>query len=126
MRTRQLAAFWAFLLTAIAGGFAVAAAHSFPSKETPAAGQTLTTAPTAISIEFDAPIEGLFARLEVVGADGRNRAVGAPEVSADGHTLSVKLSALTPGEYTVNWAVVCIDTHHTNGSYGFTVAGGGS
>ena len=74
-------------------------------------------------IDFDAPIEKLFAKLEVKGADGKNEA-GAPQVSDDGHQLSVKGRALKPGDYTVKWAVVCIDTHHTEGSYTFSVANG--
>jgi len=47
-------------------------------------------------------------------------------VSDDGRQLSVKVWGLKPGNYTVKWAVVCIDTHHTEGSYTFTVAGAGS
>ena len=33
--------------------------------------------------------------------------------------MSVKVPALKPGDYTVKWAVVGIDTHHTEGSYTF-------
>jgi copper resistance protein C len=102
----------------------VASAHSFPDKETPAAGQRVASSPSEVVIGFDAPIEKLFAKLEVVGSDGQNLAVGAPQVSDDGTQLSVKLGALKPGDYTVKWTVVCIDTHHTNGSYTFTVANG--
>ncbi len=36
-----------------------------------------------------------------------------------------KVKPLTPGDYTVKWAVVCIDSHHTQGSYVFTVGKGG-
>jgi methionine-rich copper-binding protein CopC len=52
-------------------------------------------------------------------------ATGQPEVSSDGRILSVKVKPLKPGDYTVNWAVVCIDSHHTQGSYVFTVGAGG-
>ncbi len=105
---------------------AITAAHSFPEQETPSAGQKVASPPPEVVIKFDAPIEKLFAKLEVTGADGTNQAVGAPQVSDDGIQLSVKLGALKPGDYTVNWAVVCIDTHHTEGSYTFSVANGGS
>jgi methionine-rich copper-binding protein CopC len=114
-------------LVAIAVGIPrVVAAHSFPDKETPSAGQRVASPPPAIVIHFDAPIEKLFAKMEVTGADGKNQAVGAPQVSDDGRELSVKVGALKPGDYLVKWAVVCIDTHHTLGSYTFTVANGGS
>jgi len=108
-------------------GYSILAwAHSFPMEESPAAGQQLGTAPSEVTIKFDAPIEKLFAKLEVTGAGGQNLALGAPQVSDDGIRLSVKVPALKPGDYTVKWAVVCIDTHHTEGSYTFTVASGGS
>jgi copper resistance protein C len=99
-------------------------AHSFPEKESPSAGEKVAAPPSEVSIDFDAPIEKLFAKLEVTGADGQNLAAGAPQVSDDGRQLSVKVGSLKPGDYMVKWAVVCIDTHHTNGSYTFTVANG--
>jgi methionine-rich copper-binding protein CopC len=103
-----------------------ASAHSFPQEQSPAAGQTLATAPPNVSIKYDAQIEHLFAQLHVVGADGNDVVAGSPEISGDGYTLTVKVPPLKPGEYTVKWSVVCIDTHHTQGSYSFSVAGQGS
>lgn len=116
----------AALLAIVLSNPIAARAHSFPEKETPSAGQKVASPPSEIVIGFDAPIEKLFAKLEVAGANGANEAVGAPQVSDDGRQLSVKVGALKPGDYTVKWAVVCIDAHHTNGSYIFTVANGGS
>jgi methionine-rich copper-binding protein CopC len=110
-------------------GFVIASylvAHSFPQGESPAAGQTVSSMPPRVTIKFDAPVESLFAQLEVLSVDGQNEAVAAPEVSDDGRTLSVKVAVLKPGNYIVKWAVVCIDTHHTSGSYDFTLAGTGS
>jgi methionine-rich copper-binding protein CopC len=101
-------------------------AHSFPEKESPSAGQKVAAPPSEVVIDFDAPIEKLFAKLEVTGADGQNLAAGPPQVSDDGIRMSVKVPVLKPGDYTVKWAVVGIDTHHTEGSYTFTVASGGS
>jgi len=114
-------------LAAIALGIPlVVSAHSFPAKETPSAGQQITSPPSEVVIQFDAPIEKLFAKLEVTGADGANLAEGSPQISDNGIRMSVKVPALKPGDYTVKWAVVGIDTHHTQGSYTFTVANGGS
>ena len=101
-------------------------AHSFPDKETPSAGQRVTSPPSQVVVHFDAPIEKLFSKLEVTGPDGKNEAMGAPEVSDDGRELSIKVGVLKPGDYQVKWAVVCIDTHHTQGSYTFSIANGGS
>src|ERR1700675_1579712 len=83
----------------------VAAAHSFPESETPSAGQKIASAPPEVTINFDAPIEKLFAKLEVTGADGKNEAAGAPQISDDGRHMLVKVVSLKPGEYTVKWAV---------------------
>jgi len=102
-----------------------ASAHSFPERESPAAGQTLTSPPTEVTIKYDAPIEKLFAKLEVLDADGKSQVVGEPVYGSDGTTLSIKLAPLKPGGYTVKWAVVCVDTHRTQGSYTFTVGSGG-
>jgi len=113
------------LLAAGAAGPLAALAHSFPQEETPSAGQRLSSPPSAIMSKFDAPIEKLFAKLDVLDAEGKSEAVGQPQVDPSALTLSVKLAALKPGDYTVKWAVVCIDSHHTEGSYVFTVAGGG-
>jgi len=104
----------------------VASAHSFPESETPSAGQKVSSPPAEVTINFDAPIEKLFAKLEVAGADGKNEAAGAPQISDDGRHLSVKVASLKPGDYTVKWAVVGIDTHHTEGSYTFSISSGGS
>jgi copper resistance protein C len=110
----------------IAGAVGRAAAHSFPEEQHPAAGQKLAASPSEIRIKFDAPIEKLFAKMQVLDASGKDHVVGAPQVSSDGVELSSKVAPLAPGEYTVRWAVVCVDTHHTEGSYNFTVGGGGT
>ena len=124
MKISRICVFVAALLAIMSGYSIVAWAHSFPDKEMPSAGQKVATPPSEVVIDFDAPIEKLFAKLEVTGADGQNLATGTPQVSEDGIRLSVKVGALKPGDYLVKWAVVCIDTHHTNGSYTFTVANG--
>jgi methionine-rich copper-binding protein CopC len=126
MKTSRLCVSAGALLAIMTGYSIVASAHSFPDKEMPSAGQQVASSPSEVVIDFDAPIEKLFAKLEVTGTDGQNLAAGAPHVSDDGRQLSVKVGALKPGDYTVKWAVVCIDTHHTEGSYTFTVANGGS
>jgi methionine-rich copper-binding protein CopC len=127
MKTRKLALFGTCLLSLfVTVAIARAAwAHSFPEEQNPGAGQTLAAAPSAVSIKYDAPIEHLFAKLQVVDRLGNDLATGQPEVSSDGRILSVKVKPLTPGDYTVKWAVVCIDSHHTQGSYVFTVGKGG-
>ena len=116
----------ALMMAALAVLARAAAAHSFPEEQHPSAGQKLSAPPSEIQIKFDAPIEKLFAKLQVIGVDGKDYVIGEPLICDDGIELSSKLATLKPGEYTVKWAVVCIDTHHTQGSYSFTVTGGGA
>jgi methionine-rich copper-binding protein CopC len=120
-RTLLLFAIYVFAFVTIVA--VEASAHSFPQEQSPAAGQTLAMAPSDVSIKYDAPIEHLFAKLEVLDESGSNVAVGQPDVGPDGRTLYIKVNSLKPGEYTVKWSVVCIDTHHTQGSYTFSVSG---
>jgi len=68
------------LLAASAAGPLAALAHSFPQEETPSAGQRLSSPPFAITIKFDAPIEKLFAKLDVLDAEGKSETLGQPQV----------------------------------------------
>jgi copper resistance protein C len=102
----------------------VARAHAFPQAEQPMVGSTVTSPPAQVSIRFDAPIEPAFSKLEVFSGGNQNEDDDEPQVSADKRTLTVKLKALKPGDYTVKWRVVAEDGHATEGSYIFTVAGG--
>jgi methionine-rich copper-binding protein CopC len=121
MKTLTNLLFTALLIVLMIAAAPAVWAHSFPEQESPAAGETVAAPPANIAIKYDAPIESLFDSLRVLDAAGQDKAAGAPQVSADGHELSVPVTALDPGQYTVKWRVVCIDTHHTEGSYTFTV-----
>lgn len=100
----------------------IASAHAFPKRENPAAGATLNSPPSQVTIDFDAPIEKLFAKLTVLDSSGRNLA-SEPVVGDAGKRLSAALPLLKPGDYKVAWSVVCRDSHRTEGSYQFTVSG---
>jgi methionine-rich copper-binding protein CopC len=121
MSARKLLTIAVPVLVALVSATRIAWAHSFPEQENPAAGATLAAPPAQVSIKYDAPIEKLFDSLQVLDSTGQDKAAGSPQVSADGYQLSVPVAKLTPGDYTVKWRVVCVDTHHTEGSYTFTV-----
>jgi methionine-rich copper-binding protein CopC len=71
---RKIAALALLAATLIGPGPPVAAwAHAFPSAEQPLVGSTVTTPPARVTIMYDAPIESLFARLEVLNAAARTR-----------------------------------------------------
>ena len=69
---------------------------------------------------FTEPIEPAFCRLEVMDAAGERVDTPAPEHPAP-DVLRVALPSLAPGEYTVHWAVVSVDTHPTEGHFTFSV-----
>src|SRR6266850_409636 len=126
MTTLKMYIFAAAVVAIAMSNAIVTSAHSFPESQTPSAGQKVSSPPAEVTINFDAPIEKLFAKLEVTGADGKNETAGAPQISDDGRHMSIKVASLKPGYYTVKWAVVGIDTHHTEGSYTFSISSGGS
>src|SRR5256885_17074423 len=91
----------------------VALAHAMPEAEDPKVGSTVTVPPQQVAIRFDAPIEALFSRLDVLNNSGQSEGQGVPQVNADTRTLTVPLKSLPPGEYTVKWSVVAKDGHRT-------------
>jgi methionine-rich copper-binding protein CopC len=98
-------------------------AHAFPSSERPMVDSTVKSPPAEVDIHFDNPVEAMFAHLQVSDRSGADVTADAPAVSKDGLTLSVKLKPLTSGKYAVKWSAVAKDSHRTEGSYSFTVAG---
>jgi copper resistance protein C len=111
---------------ALLGAFVLApppvAAHAFPASEEPLVGSTVATAPSEVAIVFDAPIEAMFSKLEVLSARGDEEDAAPPVLDKNRRRLSVKLRPLGPGDYTVKWVAVAEDGHRTQGSYVFTVA----
>ncbi len=113
---------------AIAGSvpFVLAATSAFPhaqlEKATPAVGGTVASA-SEIRLEFSEGVEPRFSGVKVTGAGGAFVPLGQAKVEA-GHqnVLIVPIAKpLSPGAYTVHWRAVSVDTHHTQGTFQFTV-----
>ena len=107
-------------------GFAIAAtsafAHAQLQKATPAVGGTVSS-PSEIRLEFSEGVEPKFSGVTLTAADGASIPLGAAKVEA-GHNgvLIVPIGkTLPPGTYAVHWRAVSVDTHHTQGTFGFTV-----
>ena len=115
---------WAVAALSLFAGFLAlrpppAGAHAFLDHAEPRVGSTVS-APSAVTLVFTEPIEAGFSRLEVHAPDGKPVETSAPEHPAP-NTLAVRLPALAPGDYTVVWGVVSVDTHATEGHFTFTV-----
>jgi hypothetical protein len=98
-------------------------AHAFLDHASPAVGSTVHAPPAAVRIWFTQELEPAFSTVRLVDAAGTQVATAAAEVDAKDRTLLVlTLPALTPGRYKVFWRVLSVDTHVTDGSFGFEVA----
>jgi methionine-rich copper-binding protein CopC len=64
-------------------------------------------------------LEPAFTKLQVF--DAQNHEVDKKDAKISGATMTVSLPKLAPGIYLVKWSAVATDTHHTNGTFNFTV-----
>jgi len=96
-------------------------AHAFLDHADPRVGSTVRSPPAAVTLTFTEDVEAAFSKLEVIDGDGKAVAVGTLEHPAEG-VLRVSLPSLPTGSYRVNWKVVSVDTHETEGSFTFSIA----
>jgi methionine-rich copper-binding protein CopC len=118
MRTNilKIAASLAFAL-----GATQAFAHAQLEKATPAVGGTVSP-PSEIRLEFSEGVEPKFTKVALTGPGGAVT-LGAAHVEGADKTIFVTPIAkpLAPGVYHVSWHAVSVDTHHTQGTFDFTV-----
>ena len=119
MTIRSFARFGASLAFALSA--TAAFAHAQLDKATPPVGGTVS-APSEIRLKFTEGVEPRFSGI-ALSAAGAAQPLGKAAVDpADNSVLIVKVTKkLPPGVYTVNWHAVSVDTHHTQGSFNFTV-----
>ena len=106
--------------------FALAAtsafAHAQLEKATPPVGGTVPSA-SEIRLEFSEGVELKFTKVTLTGPVGAAVPLGSATTAAGNQAvLIVPISKpLSAGVYTVHWAAVSVDTHHTQGTFEFTV-----
>jgi copper resistance protein C len=118
MRTNilKIAASLAFALTA-----AQAFAHAQLEKATPAVGGTVASA-SEIRLEFSEGVEPKFTKVSLTGPGGAVPLGAGKTESGNQAVFIVPIAkALPAGAYTVHWQAVSVDTHHTQGTFEFTV-----
>ena len=116
-----------FAVAAFVGAVAFAApvwAHAFLDHAVPSVGSTSQGAPSELTLSFTQNIVPAFSGVSVTSAAGASIPAGTARVDpSDPATLHVSLGhKLAPGTYFVHWHVVSVDTHHTSGTYKFTIA----
>jgi methionine-rich copper-binding protein CopC len=106
---------------ALAATSTAAHAHAQLESSSPPVGGTVA-APSVIRLEFSEGVEPKFTVVTVTGPSGR-AALGAAATEAGHQNVLVVPVAkpLAPGVYTLKWRAVSVDTHHTQGTFEFTV-----
>jgi len=98
-----------------------ALAHALLDHAAPGVGATVTASPSELQLTFSQEIVPAFSGAEVSTAEGAPIVTAKP--AGSGNTLHVGLAQpLKPGVYKVSWHVTSIDTHHSSGTYKFTIA----
>jgi methionine-rich copper-binding protein CopC len=110
-------------LLAAAPGAQPALAHAYLSRAVPAVGSTVPTSPTEVDCSFTEELEPRFSTIEVQDAAGKRVDAGNMHIAPrDPKQMIIGVGHLGPGTYKVTWHAVSVDTHHTQGSFTFTVA----
>ena len=108
------------LVAIVVAGFASPAfAHAFLQHASPAAGDTLATAPQEITLPFSEQLEPSLSGASLTDASGHDMSSAPAMVKGASITLTPK--PLAAGTYHVAWHAVSVDSHRTEGNYSFTV-----
>ena len=106
--------------------FALAAtpafAHAQLEKAAPPVGGTVSP-PSEIRLEFSEGVELKFTKVTLTGPRGAAAPLGSASTAAGNQAVLIVPIAkpLSAGVYTVRWQAVSVDTHHTQGTFEFTV-----
>lgn len=96
-----------------------AGAHAFLDHAEPRVGNKVASPPREVSLWFTQKLEPAFSSITVTNAAGERIDTGKARVS--GNQMSVPLRPGGTGTYHVNWRVLSVDTHTTNGNFTFQV-----
>ena len=98
-------------------GTVAASAHSELERAEPRAGSTVRQPPSEVAIWFSQKLEPAFSTIAVRNAAGQR--IDAGKTRVDGNVMRVQLKSIGAGSYQVNWRVLSVDTHRTQGSFSF-------
>ncbi len=96
-----------------------ASAHALLDHAEPRVGNAVATAPREVTLWFTQKLEPAFSSITVTNSAGQRVDAGKTRVS--GNQMSVSLRSGGAGTYRVNWRVLSVDTHRTDGSFTFRV-----
>jgi methionine-rich copper-binding protein CopC len=96
-----------------------ATAHAFLDHAEPRVGNKVAAPPREVTLWFTQKLEPAFSTITVSNAAGERVDTGKPRIS--GTQMSVSLRPGGNGMYHVNWHVLSVDTHTTEGNFTFQV-----
>jgi len=114
----------AFVVLALVGLNTSAYAHAHLRSAQPPVNGAVPAGVQDIRITYSEAVEPRFCQVTVTGPDGKPVPAGQPTTAqGDGKILAIHFEhPLSPGAYKVTWHATSVDTHKTEGSYGFTIA----
>jgi methionine-rich copper-binding protein CopC len=96
-----------------------AQAHAFLDHAEPRVGNKVASPPREVTLWFTQKLEPAFSNITVTNAAGER--VDSGKARVNGNQMSVSLRPGGTGTYHVNWRVLSVDTHTTNGNFTFEV-----
>ena len=96
-----------------------AEAHAMLERAEPRVGNKVASPPREVTLWFTQKLETAFSTITVTNAAGERVDTGKTRVS--GNQMSVGIRPGGSGTYRVNWQVLSVDTHRTDGSFSFQV-----
>ena len=100
-------------------GTSEALAHAMLDHAEPRVGNKVATAPREVTLWFTQKLEPAFSSITVTDPAGQRVDTGKTRVS--GNQMSIAIRAGGAGTYRVNWQVLSVDTHRTDGNFTFQV-----
>jgi copper resistance protein C len=108
------------IITLLLSLFATAAdAHAMLERAEPRVGNKVASPPSEVTLWFTQKLEAAFSTITVTNAAGQR--VDSGKVRVNGNQMSISIRAGGAGSYRVNWQVLSVDTHRTNGNFTFQV-----
>ena len=95
-------------------------AHAELLRAMPQPGSAIPTSPSEVRLQFSEGIEGRFSGVEVAAPTGKRIATGRAHIQGTALVVPI-IAPLPPGVYRVNWHVLSVDSHKTQGSFTFEV-----
>ena len=116
-KSRTIALTLAFALASTS-----AFAHARLEKASPPVGGTVAS-PSEIRLTFSEGVEPKFSKVSLTGPGGAAVRARSGEDGAEqpGVLIAPIAKPLAAGLYKVHWQAVSVDTHHTQGTFEFTV-----